>query len=240
MMKFRCLLNLFCVKQQFYRPFSFSSNINPNEKYVLINGCDTIFAHSLARQLDKQGFHIFAGVYDLKSKFILKNQLSKRATIFPIDITRSEDINNTFNLVKKETNTLHALINNVDVSSIHRLERNTMEMMCKKMNLYFFGHVSMIKIFVPLLITKQNSQIVNICTDNHVLDLSLEATYVSMKHALTLFSDSLRCDMALWNLHVNIIETTSIYTDKYRGKIWNKLSMDVRDRWDKDFLKIQV
>jgi short-subunit dehydrogenase len=242
MMKFRCLMNVLCVKHQFYRSFFSSSNINSNGKYIFISGCDTVFSHTLAVHFDRQGFHVFAGVYDLKSKFLLKNQLSTRATIFPIDITRLEDVNNTYDLIKKETNSLHALINNVDVSTINLLERNSMEFMLKKMNLYFFGHVSMTKTFLPLLTSKRDSSIVNICSVNGILDLPLESTYHSMKYALKSFSDSLRYDMAPWNLRVSIIEADSIPTSRTgeHEKLWDKFSMNVRQRWDEDFLKNQI
>jgi short-subunit dehydrogenase len=243
MIKFRCLQNILYIKQQVYRQFVSSSNVNSNGKYIFMNGCDKIFSQTLAVQLDKQGFNVFIGVYDLKSKYILKNQLSRRATIFPIDITRLEDINNAYDLIKQQTTSLHALINNVDISSINHFERNTMELMHKKMNVYFFGHVSITKTFLPLLTSKRNSSIVNICLVNNILDYPVQSTYATMKDGLKSFSDTIRRDMTPWNLRVSMIEADSIHTSmmmERHDEFWNKLSMDVQEGWDEDFRKIQM
>ena len=45
-----------------------SPDINPQGKYVLISGCDTGFGHRLAIDLDRQGFNVFVGLYDMRNE----------------------------------------------------------------------------------------------------------------------------------------------------------------------------
>ena len=49
-----------------YQYFFPTPNIIPTDKFVLISGCDTGFGHELSIELDKHGFNVLAGIYDLK------------------------------------------------------------------------------------------------------------------------------------------------------------------------------
>ncbi|CAF4540545.1 unnamed protein product, partial [Rotaria magnacalcarata] len=78
-------------------------NISPNGKYIFISGCDTGFGHGLAIKLDKQGFNVLAGVFASDNVTSLREKLSSRATVFRLDITKEEDIEAAFQLVKEKT-----------------------------------------------------------------------------------------------------------------------------------------
>ncbi|CAF4452820.1 unnamed protein product [Rotaria sp. Silwood2] len=120
-------------------------NIIPDNKDVLISGCDTVVGHILAIELDKQGFNVFAGVHIPDNKTILKAKLSTRAKIFHLDITKEEDIDTVFELVQKKTNTLHGLINNARIITHGYIDWTPIELMRKIMNVNFFGHVATTK-----------------------------------------------------------------------------------------------
>jgi NADP-dependent 3-hydroxy acid dehydrogenase YdfG len=78
---------IFYISYRLYRYFFPAPNIDPRGKYVLISGCDTGFGNGLAIELDKQGFNVFAGVYNSTTNNSLTKQLSSRAIIFPLDIS---------------------------------------------------------------------------------------------------------------------------------------------------------
>ncbi|CAF4164372.1 unnamed protein product [Rotaria magnacalcarata] len=105
------------ILYRLYRHFFPTLNIDPNGKYVLISGCDTGFGNGLAIELDKQGFYVLAGVFIPSSVNLLKDKLSSRATVFRLDITKEEDINAVYELVKEKTKVLHALVNNAGVGT---------------------------------------------------------------------------------------------------------------------------
>ncbi|CAF1253673.1 unnamed protein product, partial [Rotaria sordida] len=87
-----CLAFILYVTYRLYQHFCPSPNIDPRGKYVLISGCDTGFGHTWAIELDKQGFNVLAGIYNVDNKVSLTNELSSRATVFRLDITRQEEI----------------------------------------------------------------------------------------------------------------------------------------------------
>ncbi|UJR14373.1 hypothetical protein I4U23_001369 [Adineta vaga] len=221
-----------------------SPNINPNGKYVLISGCDSGFGHGLALELDKQGFHVLAGVFLPESIVSLKDKLSPKATVFRLDITKQEDIDAAFEIVKEKTNVLHALVNNAGIASAGYIDWISIESMRKVMDVNFFGHAVMTKKFLPLLIAKRDSRVVNVSSICGYISLPGSSGYCSSKYALEAFSDCLRREMAPWNLRVSIIEPGTMRTTISEGledrlrNIWLELSTDVRQRWGEEFFDV--
>jgi NAD(P)-dependent dehydrogenase (short-subunit alcohol dehydrogenase family) len=231
------------LSYRLYQHFFPTPNINPNGKYVLISGCDTGFGHGLAIELDKQGFNVLAGVLLQDNVTSLKNELSPKATVFRLDITKQEDIDAAFELVKEKTNTLHALVNNAGIGVSGYIDCTSMEVMRKVMDVNYFGHVAMTKKFLPLLIAKRDSRVINICSLAGFVTFPSVSAYCASKYALESFSDCLRREMYPWGLRVSIIEPGLMRTAIINGfnkpfsETWAKLSSDVQERWGEDFLK---
>ena len=229
-----------------YRYFFPSPNIRPDGKHVLITGCDSGFGHALAIELDRDGYHVFAGVFSASSEHTLRERLSSRATVFPLDITRQEDIDAAFELVKGTTNTLHALVNNAGISTSGYIDWMTMESMRQVMDVNFFGQVAMTKTFLPLLIAKRDSRVINLCSVAGIVTSPMKSAYSASKYALESFSDCLRREMAVWGLRVSIIEPGPMKTpiiaghEKFMNQFWNGLSDEARARWGEDFLRVQT
>ncbi|CAF2867895.1 unnamed protein product [Rotaria sp. Silwood2] len=207
------------------------------------NGCDTGFGHGLAIELDKQGFNVLADVFVPDSVASLTEKLSPKATVFRLDITKQEDIDAAFKLVNEKTKVLHALVNNAGIAVAGHIDWTSMEDMRKVMDVNYFGHVAMTKKFLPLLIAKLDSRIVNICSVAGYLTLSSGSAYCASKYALESFSDCLRREMVPWGLRVSIIEPGFMRTPilesgpKTFEDLWSQLSSDVKERWGEDFLK---
>ncbi|CAF3561784.1 unnamed protein product [Rotaria sp. Silwood1] len=233
----------------FYRLYQYlypTPDINPRGKYVLISGCDTGFGNGLTIELDKQGFNVLAGVYDANNKDSLANILSSRATVFKLDIICQEDIDAAYEMISNKTKVLHALVNNAGIGTAGHIDWISTELMRKVMDVNFFGHVTMTKKFLPLLIAKRDSRVVNICSVAGYLTKPGMSAYAASKYALESFSDCLRREMAVWGLRVSIIEPGFMRTgiveghDKSLRTLWNGLVDDVKDRWGEEFLDKQI
>jgi hypothetical protein len=94
------LVIIYYVTYRLYERYFPSPTIDPNGKYVLITGCDTGFGRRLAIELDKQGFNVLAGVLIPTNVTAFKEKLSSKATVFQLDITKQEDIDAAYDLVK--------------------------------------------------------------------------------------------------------------------------------------------
>jgi NAD(P)-dependent dehydrogenase (short-subunit alcohol dehydrogenase family) len=240
-----CILFVY-ISYRFYQYIYPSPNIDPHGKYVLISGCDTGFGHGLAIELDKQGFNVLAGVYNPVNVQVLSSLLSSRATVFPLDVTSQESIDAAFTLVNEKTDVLHALVNNAGIGAGGYIDWISIDFIRKMMDVNFFGHVTMTKKFLPLLVVKRDSRVVNICSVAGYLTKPGMCAYSASKYALESFSDCLRREMAVWNLRVSIIEPGFMRTaiveghDKSLVTLWNGLADDVKARWGQSQLDKQV
>lgn len=217
--------------------------INPTGKYVLISGCDSGFGHALAVEFDKLGFHVLAGVYDPDNEETVTGQLSPRATVFCLDITRDDEIEAAYQMVKSKTDSLHALVNNAGIGKWGLVDWTSVDLMRKTMDVNFFGHVTMTKKFLPLLVHRRGSRVVNIGSIAGVVAGPGMSAYAASKYALEAFSDSLRREMQGWGLHVSIIEPGYMRTPLIEGlehkhrDIWTVLDDDAKKRWGDDFFQ---
>ena len=240
------LVFILYITYRLYQHFYPSPNIDPRDKYVLISGCDTGFGQALAIELNKQGFNVFVGIYNVDNKLSLTNELSSRATVFHLDITRQEDIDAAYDIVKNKTNILHALINNSGISRSGYIDWITVDTMCTIMDVNFFGHVAMTKKFLPLLVAKRDSRVVNICSVYGFISGPARAGYSASKHALESFSDCFRREMSPWGLRVSIIEPGFMRTPMIQGhnpfvrNLWSQLPDDVKDRWGEKFFNAEI
>ncbi|CAF3716576.1 unnamed protein product [Rotaria sp. Silwood1] len=242
-----CLLigfvTILYIFYRLYQHFFPTPNINLIGKYVLISGCDSGFGHGLAIELDKQGFNVLAGVFLPDNVAFLREKLSSKATVFRLDITKQQDIDGAFELVNKKTKVLHALVNNAGIAVAGHIDWTSMEAMRKVMDVNYFGHVAMTKKFLPLLIAKRDSRVVNICSVAGYLSLPSGSAYCASKYAFESFSDCLRREMVPWGLHVSIIEPGYMRTSILESGVksfedsWNQLPNDVKERWGEDFIK---
>jgi NAD(P)-dependent dehydrogenase (short-subunit alcohol dehydrogenase family) len=234
------------VSYRLYQYFFPTPDINPNGKYVLISGCDTGFGNGLAIELDRQGFNVLAGIYNLDNKESLTKILSSRATVFKLDVTRQEDIDAAYEMISNKTKVLHALVNNAGIGAGGLIDWISVDFIRNMMDVNFFGHVTMTKKFLPLLIAKRDSRVVNICSVAGYLTKPGMSAYSASKYALESFSDCLRREMAVWNLRVSIIEPGFMRTaiveghDKNVRNLWNGLPDDVKERWGEEQLDKQI
>ena len=240
------LIVILYVSYRLYEKYFPAPNIDPHGKYVLISGCDSGFGRQLAIELDDQGFNVFAGLYNFTEKDSLVQRLSSRATVFSLDITRQEDIDAAYDLVKQKTNTLHALVNNAGIILTGYIDWISLESMRNLMEVNFFGHVAMTKKFLPLLITKRDSRVINICSVAGFLASQASSSYSASKYALEAFSDCLRREMFPWGLRVSIIEPGIMRTpiiekhDQALQESRTDLADDIQQRWGNVFLQEQL
>ena len=233
------------VAYRLYQHFFPPPNISSRGKYVLISGCDSGFGHGLAIELDRQGFNVLAGVFLADTIPTLTSELSGQATVFQLDITDQSSIDAAYELVKSKTKVLHGLVNNAGIGTSGNVDWTSLELMRRVMDVNFFGHVAMTKKFLPLLIAKTDSRVVNICSVAGYLAAAGMSAYCASKYALESFSDCLRREMYPWKLRVCIIEPGFMRTPIIEGRpkdfesVWSKFPADVQQRWGEDFLRSQ-
>ena len=146
-------------------------------------------------------------------------------------------------MIAQKTTSLFALVNNAGIGKSGFIDWTSIETMRTVMNVNFFGHAAMTKTFLPLLISRRGSRVINICSAaGYVAGVGLSA-YSASKFALEAFSDSLRREMRAWGLLVSIIEPGYMRTPIIEGidhkyqEIWKTLDSAVQKRWGENYFR---
>ncbi|XP_010616645.1 estradiol 17-beta-dehydrogenase 2 [Fukomys damarensis] len=213
-----------------------------DQKAVLVTGCDSGFGHALAKNLDKMGFTVFAGVLNEKSSGAeaLRSNCSKRITVLQMDITDPEQIKDAYSKVveKVQDKGLWALVNNAgilgfptDGELIPMIEYKR----CMEVN--FFGPIGVTKAFLPLL-RKSKGRLVNVSSMGGGVPLPKMAAYNSTKAALTMFSSIMRQELSAWGVKVSVVQPGGFQTSLAgTNDVWIKKEKDILDHLTQEQLR---
>ena len=69
-------------------------------RYIFITGCDTGFGHELAKDLDRNGYNVFAGCLTEIGEEILRKQCTCRMKTVHIDVSNPESVRHAYQFVK--------------------------------------------------------------------------------------------------------------------------------------------
>ena len=69
-------------------------------RYILITGCDTGFGHEVAKDLDRNGYNVFAGCLTEVGEDILRKQCTCRLKTVHMDVSNPESIRQAYQFVK--------------------------------------------------------------------------------------------------------------------------------------------
>ncbi|CAF2921370.1 unnamed protein product [Rotaria sp. Silwood2] len=113
------------------------------------------------------------------------------------------------------------------------------------MDVNYIGHVAMTKKFLPLLITKRDSRVVNTSSAVDYIGFPSSSAYCASKCALESFSDCLRREMVPWGLSVSVIEPGAMKTPIIEAScgsfedFWSKLPSDIKERWGEEYIRTE-
>lgn len=213
-----------------------------DQKAVLVTGCDSGFGHALAKNLDKLGFTVFAGVLNEKSSGAeeLRRNCSKCITVLQMDITKPEQIKDAHSRVaeKVQDKGLWALVNNAGVLGFP-IDGELIPMIEYKrcMEVNFFGPIEVTKAFLPLL-RKSKGRLVNVSSMGGGVPMPKLASYNSTKAALTMFSSIMRLELSKWGVKVCVIQPGGFRTNiTGTSDVWAKKEKDILDHLPQEQLQ---
>ncbi|XP_051024702.1 17-beta-hydroxysteroid dehydrogenase type 2 [Acomys russatus] len=210
-----------------------------DQKAVLVTGADSGFGHALAKQLDKLGFTVFAGVLDGEGPGAeeLKKTCSERLSVLQMDITKAEQIRDAHTKVTEKTQDkgLWALVNNAGVLHFPidgELLPMTSYRKCMAVN--FFGAVEVTKVFLPLL-RKSKGRLVNVSSMGGKVPMEMIAAYCPTKAAVTMFSSVLRLELSKWGVKVATVQPGGFQTNITGSRdSWDKMETEILDSFSKE------
>ncbi|KAK2146689.1 hypothetical protein LSH36_589g02092 [Paralvinella palmiformis] len=208
-------------------------------RYILITGCDTGFGHELAKDLDRNGYNVFAGCLTEVGEEILRKQCTCRLKTVHIDVSNPESVRQAYQFVKDnipEGKGLWGLVNNAGIAGqfgpVDWLYLSDYKS-CFDVNL--FGLIDTTVTFLPL-IKQEKGRIINMTSILGRTTVAPFAPYVLSKQASEAFSDILRRQLIDYGCSVHIIEpgyymtniTNKSSATKSLEYAWNRLPSEVK------------
>jgi NAD(P)-dependent dehydrogenase (short-subunit alcohol dehydrogenase family) len=183
-------------------------------KVVLITGASTGIGFETASYLAKLDYTVIGTVrkQDDTAKLLANN-------IKPLilDVTNLEQVNSLQENVKKilAGEPLFALINNAGIAVAGPSEFLALSEFRKQFDVNFFAVIAITQTLIPLL--AKQSRIIMMSSVSGIRTTPFLAPYSASKHALEAFSQALRLELNLKNIHVVRIRPGYI-----RTPIWDK------------------
>ena len=201
-----------------------------NKKIIISAGASGI-GWATAKICLSKGAIVYLCDIDNKSlNRINKHPLTnKRLFSYECDASDEDEVSNFFNQIRKKTNKIDALINNVGVAgptgTIERLKSDDWEQIFK---INVISHFYFSKLSIPLLKKNKGGSIINISSGAGIMGFPLRSPYTASKWAIVGVTKTLAMELGKFKIRVNAICPGTI-----KG---NRMVRVIRDK--SKFLKI--
>tara|TARA_S200000501_G_scaffold65714_1_gene56868 strand:- start:1149 stop:1934 length:786 start_codon:yes stop_codon:yes gene_type:complete len=213
-----------------------------NKKIIISAGASGI-GWATTKICLSRGAFVYICDLDIKSlNKIRKHSLNnKRLFSYNCDASNEEEVSNFFNQIKKKTNKIDALINNVGVAgptgSLEKLNSKDWE---NTLHTDVNSHFYFTKRAIPLIKKSKNGSIINISSTAGILGFPLRSPYAASKWAIIGITKTLAMELGKFNIRVNAVCPGTIKGDRMKRVIRDKAKFTKisRKSIEKDFISM--
>ena len=191
-------------------------------KTVLITGASSGFGLLTCVTLARRGWRVLATMRDLDRREKLETAarnagVLERIEFLALDVTKSEQIAATADLVAKRSEPLHALINNAGFAVPGFAEDVTDAELREQFDTNFFGAAAVTRALLPQMRRQGFGHVVMVTSISGRLGFPGVSSYAASKFALEGWTETLRYEMNAPGIQVVLVEPGSFATD-----IWTR------------------
>jgi dehydrogenase/reductase SDR family protein 7B len=178
------------------------------DKIVWITGASSGIGEALAYEFAARGAYLILSGRNLKEleRVNIKcKSIGKEGFICPLDLADGRSILQAVDQVLKQCGSVHYLVNNGGISQRSRIIETSLDVDRRIMEVNYFGTITLTKAVLPAMIKNNGGHLIVISSLSGKLGLPVRSAYCASKHALHGFFDSLRIEMAPYNIKVTIV-----------------------------------
>ena len=185
---------------------------------ALVTGASTGIGRATALHLDRLGFHVYAGVRKEADGESLAAEASERLRPLIVDVTDAEGLHAAAAEVEATIGRqrLDVIVNNAGIAIGGPVEYLPLDYWRQQLEVNVVGQVAVTQAFLPLL-RQSWGRVVFVGSVSGLLSTPMMAPYGASKFAVEALADSLRIELADWDLQVSLIEPGAV-----RTAIWDK------------------
>jgi NAD(P)-dependent dehydrogenase (short-subunit alcohol dehydrogenase family) len=184
---------------------------------VVVTGASTGIGRATAHFLDKWGYRVFAGVRKQADAESLAEEGSERLTPITIDVTEERSISDAKETVEGAlgNDELVGLVNNAGVGNGGPVETLDLQELRDVLEVNVVGQVAVTQAFLPL-VREAKGTIVFLASIGGRVASPFMSPYNASKFAIEALGESLRHELAPWEIDVAVVEPGSIDTPIWR------------------------
>ncbi|MGD7007890.1 SDR family oxidoreductase [Metabacillus sp. 84] len=188
-------------------------------KHILITGASSGFGMLAALELGKKGHRVLASMRSLEKsddliRLATKGGFAEQIKVLNLDVTSSDSIAGIQGFLK-EIEKIDVLINNAGYAHGGFGEEVTIQEYREQFETNFFGAIAVTQAVLPFMRSAKSGTIINLSSISGLAGFPGVSPYVSSKHALEGFSESLRLELQPFGIDVVLVEPGS-----YSTNIW--------------------
>jgi NAD(P)-dependent dehydrogenase (short-subunit alcohol dehydrogenase family) len=193
-----------------------------SKKTAIVTGSSSGFGMLCVIELAIKGFSVIATMRNVnKSNQLLELAKEKNVLdsihIHPLDVTSPESIQD-FKSYLSDLSSVDVLVNNAGFAMGGFSEELNVADYRKQFETNFFGVIAVTQAVLPYMRAKQKGRIINISSISGKIGFPGLSPYVSSKHALEGYSESLRLEVKPFGIDVSLVEPGS-----YQTNIWTSV-----------------
>lgn len=172
-------------------------------KVVLITGASSGMGENTARFLHENGYTVYAGTRD---KNLKTPEISGVNNVY-LDVSDTKSMEAAVKSIIDKENKIDVLVNNAGFGLVSTAEEATDEEIFKQFDVNVFGLMKMTRTVLPCMRKAKAGVIINISSFLGKMGLPLLSHYNASKYAVEGFVDSIRFEMAPYNVRIHSIQS---------------------------------
>lgn len=175
-------------------------------KVVLITGATSGMGLETSILLALNGYTVYAGTRGNEAELLEKaKEKGVQINIVSLDVTQTQSIQKAVKSVIEKEGKIDVLVNNAGFGLLATLEEGSDEEMFKQFDVNVFGLIKTTREVLPFMREAQNGVIINISSFLGKMGLPLLSHYNASKYAVEGITDSLRFEVAPFNIRVHSV-----------------------------------
>ena len=183
---------------------------NNNQKVAVVTGSSSGIGFETSLLLARNQFVTYATMRNLKKSDELLKIAAKESIplkVIQLDVNDDSSVNSAIDIIVKENGRIDVLVNNAGYDLFGSLEELTIDEIKGQFETNFFGVIRTCKAVIPTMRKQGSGTIVNISSLGGRIGLMPFLTaYHASKFAVEGFTESLRQELAQFNIDVILIE----------------------------------
>ena len=170
---------------------------------ILITGASSGMGELTASFLAQNGYTVYAGTRNIDCE---ESTVENINNIY-IDVTLTQSIKNAVNTIIQKEGKIDVLVNNAGYGLLASLEEGTDEEIFKQFDVNVFGLIKTTREVLPFMREAKSGVIINVSSFLGKMGLPLLSHYNASKYAVEGIVDSLRFEVAPFNIRVHSIQS---------------------------------